>query len=96
MFLAGALCPLLSSLPRLAACGGRAARRHGALSHLRQAGRRRGVHPEGAGGELGQVPEDVPGLRDGRLAGSGGGSGEPKGGGGAGPGAAGARDHSAR
>lgn len=83
------LCPLFSSLLR-------AAWHHGRLSHLCQAGERGGLHPEGEGGELGEVPAGVPGLRDGGVAGAGGRSREPEGSGGAGPGAAGARDHSAR
>lgn len=93
------LCPLL-----LASLGPAAApvRDGGAGWHHRilvpplcQAGECGRVNPEGEGGELGEVPEDFPGLRDDRLAGSGGRSGEPKGSGGAGTGAAGTWDHSA-
>lgn len=85
------LCLLLLALLCLAA------QRHGSLvPPLCQAGERGRVNSEGERGELGEVPEDFPGLRDDRLARSGGRSGEPKGSGGAGTGAAGAWDHSAR
>lgn len=91
------LLPLaLLHLPAAHLRGDRAIEHHGSLvPPLCQAGECGRVIPEGEGGELGEVPEDFPGLRDDRLAGPGGRSREPKGSGGAGTGAAGAWDHPA-